>query len=311
MMLQQISVSCFASSYAVVLAIELSRIFSSRDRWAGWWMAGWLMTLAGLFAHASYLLMQGRGGGSSLWASWSEWSMLTAMILAICYAVVSYRRRETIVGWFFLPAILALIGLGIATRDVPPFDRTRATEIWRTVHAAAMTVGTAAVVVGFVAALMYLVQARRLKRHRAGSGLRLPTLETLTRTHRQTLAVSTTSVAVGVAAGVVMNVNRWGSVRWLSGGVLLSTVLLVWLLAAAALEWFYKPASRGRKAVYVTVASLGFLILAVGGVMSTDHGQVPRPPSNLATPAAAVKTGAAAQTGAAENSSTVIGEPPR
>ena len=35
-----------------------------------------------------------------------------------------------------------------------------------------------------------------------------------------------------------------------------------------------QPASHGRKAVYLTLASLGFLILAMIGVLSTSHGQV-------------------------------------
>ena len=87
------------------------------------------------------------------------------------------------------------------------------------------------------------------------------------------LVISTTAVAVGLLAGVVMNLNRWGHVVWTDRGVLLSMLLLLWLVAATALEYFYEPASRGRKAVYLTLASLGFLILAMIGVLSSSHGQ--------------------------------------
>ena len=126
---------------------------------------------------------------------------------------------------------------------------------------------------GFIACVMYLIQSWRLKHKRAGSALlRLPTLETLTRMNRRSLVVSTSFVALGVIAGVVMNLNRQDSVGWTSGGVLLSFLLFLWLVAVTALEYFYAPASRGRKAFYLALASLGFLILAMIGVLGSTHG---------------------------------------
>jgi ABC-type transport system involved in cytochrome c biogenesis permease subunit len=143
-----------------------------------------------------------------------------------------------------------------------------------------MMAGSMAVLVGFLAGIMYLIQSRRLKKHRAGSGLRLPTLETLGRVNRRSLMFSTVSVGIGVIAGVIMNLNRWGQIGWTDGGVLLSTLLLGWLIAATLLEHLYAPAKQGRKAVYLTLASLGFFVLAMWGVLSTQHGQSPKPAEN-------------------------------
>jgi hypothetical protein len=120
---------------------------------------------------------------------------------------------------------------------------------------------------------MYLAQSWRLKHKRAGSSFRLPTLESTARLNRQCLVVSTVAVAGGVIAGVVMNLNRWGSVGWTDRGVMLSLLLFLWLAAATALEFFYAPTSHGRKAIYLTLASLGFLILAMFGILTTSHGQ--------------------------------------
>ena len=39
------------------------------------------------------------------------------------------------------------------------------------------------------------------------------------------------------------------------------------------MEFLYAPTSHGRKAVYLTLASLGFLILAMVGVLTSSHGQ--------------------------------------
>ncbi len=274
-LLREISVPCFFTSYLVVLVLELLRMIG---RIPGRGLLVVVMTSIGLFTHVTFLLLrasEGPGVDAGLLATWSDWSSLLALGLAICFLVFYLRRPDTIIGFFFLPAILGLIGLSIALRDLAPFTRTEAVEVWRSVHGLAMMVGSGAVLIGFLAGVMYLVQSWRLKHKRAGSSFRLPTLESLGRLNRRCLIVSTTAVAIGLLAGVVMNLNRWGHVGWTDGGVLFSVLLLVWLVGATLIEFFYAPSSHGRKAIYLTLASLGFLILAMVGVLMGSHGQSP------------------------------------
>jgi ABC-type uncharacterized transport system permease subunit len=274
--LREITITCFFTSYLVVLVLELLRLLG---RIPGRALLVIVMTVIGLFTHICYLMLRATAGSNAgegdvgLLATWSDWSLLLALGLAVCFFVLYLRRPDTIVSFFFLPAVMALIGLSIAVRDLAPFTRDEAVGVWRSAHALAMMVGSVAVLIGFLAGVMYLVQSWRLKHKRAGSTFRLPTLESLGRLNRRCLVISTTAVAVGLLAGVVMNLNRWGHVVWTDRGVLLSMLLLLWLAAATSLEYFYKPASRGRKAVYLTLASLGFLILAMIGVLTTSHGQ--------------------------------------
>lgn len=275
--LREISITCFFTSYLVVLVLELLRLLG---RIPGRGLLVIVMMSVGLFTHVCYLLLRAtasdgsiKGGDAGLLATWSDWSLLLALGLAIAFFVLYLRRPDTIVSFFFLPAVMGLIGLAIALRDMPPFTRTEAVEVWRTVHAVAMMVGSVAVLIGFLAGVMYLVQSRRLKQKRAGSSFRLPTLESLGRLNRRCLVVSTIAVGMGLLAGVVMNLNRWGEVGWTDRGVLLSMLLLLWLAGATCLEFFYAPASHGRKAVYLTLASLGFLVLAMIGILTTSHGQ--------------------------------------
>ena len=289
--LREISITCFFTSYLVVLVLELLRLLG---RIPGRGLLVIVMMSIGLFTHVCYLLLRATvidgtspsGGDASFLASWSDWSLLLALGLAIAFFVLYLRRPDTIVSFFFLPAVMGLIGLAIALRNLPPFTRTEAVEVWRTVHAVAMMAGSVAVLIGFLAGVMYLVQSRRLKLKRAGSSFRLPTLESLGRLNRRCLVTSTIAVGLGLVAGVVMNLNRWGSVGWADRGVLLSMLLLLWLAGATCLEFFYLPASRGRKAVYLTLASLGFLILAMIGVLTTSHGQAAE--ATNATPEASV-----------------------
>ncbi len=272
--LSKITVTCFLASYSIVLVLELLRLLGKIP---GRGLLVLFMMLLGLFTHVCYVIFSAIDveniGEKGLFASWSDWSLLLALAMAICFLIFYLRRPDTIVSFFFLPVVLALIGLSIAVRPMTPFTRSEAANVWLNVHALSMAAGSAAVLIGFLAGIMYLVQSWRLKNKRAGSSLRLPTLETLARLNRQCLIASTSLVAVGVLAGVVMNLNRWGQIGWTDGGILLSFLLLVWLLVASCVEFFYAPASHGRKAIYLTLASLGFLILAFFGVLMSSHGQ--------------------------------------
>lgn len=272
---REITITCFFASYLVVLVLELLRLWRPIP---GRGLLVVVMTGIGLFTHVSYLFLRAAPEASlnadiGLLASWSDWALLLALVLAVAFLIFFLRRPDTIVGFFFLPVVMGLIGIAIAIRGMPPFSRGEAVQLWRSVHALAMIVGSGAVLIGFLAGIMYLMQSWRLKHKRAGSSFRLPTLESLARINRQCLVISTTAVAGGLLAGVVMNLNRWGNVGWTDRGVMLSLLLFLWLAAATGLEFFYAPTSHGRKAIYLTLASLGFLILAMFGVLTTSHGQ--------------------------------------
>ncbi|TWT82436.1 Cytochrome C assembly protein [Planctomycetes bacterium CA13] len=272
--LGKISVTCFFASYIVVLILELLRFFGKIP---GRGLAVIVMMSLGLFTHICYLVLRAVARGATsdvgMLASWYDWSLLVALGLAICFLIFYLRRPDTVIGIFFMPLVLATIGLSLAVRPMAPFSRSEAADVWRSIHGISMAVGAGGVLIGFLAGVMYLAQSWRLKNKRAGSSLRLPTLETLARLNRQCLVVSTTAVAVGVIAGAVMNLNRWGQVGWTSGGVLFSFGLLLWLTVATCVEYFYAPASQGRKAFYLTLASLGFLVLAFFGVLNSPHGR--------------------------------------
>jgi uncharacterized membrane protein len=273
--LQGITATCFVGSYVVAMLLDLTRSAVTIPGRAVMTIG---FTAAGLFAHAVYLIMRAAGQNAAaetgLMAGWYDWALLVAWGLAACFLVLYLRRPDTSVGLFLLPPVLLLVALASLTRSWAPFSRVEAVGLWRSVHALAMMVGTAAVLMGFIAGLMYLTQAYRLKTKQAGGRrLRLPTLERLQAMNRHSLVVSTTAVAIGLLAGVIMNLNRWGNVAWTEGGVILSLVLLVWLLTASTVEFCYRPARQGRKIVYLTLASFGFLVLAMYGIVSSEHGR--------------------------------------
>lgn len=270
-MLSGISLTCFAASYAVSLALEVSRLFFRAP-------IRLFVTLgfaaAGLFAQSVYLWTRaqaGAGTGSSL-SSWYDWCLLGALLLVCVYLVVAVRRPQAAVGVFLLPLVLALIGVAWLFRNSPPFPREQARDLWGQLHGAALLLGTVAVTLGFAAGVMYLVQSYRLK-HKLPPrpGFQLPSLEWLQRVNKTALYVSSGLLAVGLLSGIVLNVvktaGQAGAVPWTDPVVVSSGGLLLWLVSASIFEFFYRPARAGRKVAYLTVASFIFLAAVLGFVL--------------------------------------------
>ena len=132
---------------------------------------------------------------------------------------------------------------------------------------------------GFVAGVVYLVQSHRLKHKKLSSaGLRLPSLEWLQTVNRICLLGSMLLMSVGLFSGMAMHLNRSGLIVWTDRGILLSCILFLWLVIASLFESLYKPARRGRKIAYLTLASFGFLVVAMVGLFTSNHGATTEQP---------------------------------
>lgn len=275
--LSGITTTCFGSSYAVCLILEVSRLFF---RMPVRLPVIFGFAIAGLFAHTAFLTLRvqqhlGAAGVTPL-SSWFDFCMVAAWLLAAAYLVVSLRRPRTVVGIFLLPPVLGLIGIGLLWQDAAVFRPEAALSIWRWIHGLALTGGTATVTLGFATGLMYLVQAARLKRKLPPSPrFQLPSLEWLQRCNREALIASTCLLFVGLISGVILNLSQPStgrpSIAWTDPVALSSGVLFLWLVAVVLFEWFYKPARQGNKVAYLTVASFVFLGLALYFVLFGKH----------------------------------------
>jgi hypothetical protein len=275
-MLSGISIFCFSASYAIVLALEISRLFFR--------MPVRLIVMlgfaaAGLLAHSLYLWHRAQTGTMPL-SSWHDWYLIAAWVIAAAYVALAISRPQTNIGLFLLPVVLALVGVAYAFRDQAALPRDRALQMWRVAHGLMLLLGTIAVSFGFAAGLMYLVQSWRLKHHVSPrAGLKLPSLEWLQSINKQALIYSSCFIALGLIAGIILNAvearGRGAGVPWSDSVVISSAVLLVWLLAATLFEWLYKPAQQGRKVAYLTVASFLFLALVVAMLLAggSQHGR--------------------------------------
>ena len=282
-MLSNVSITCFAASYCVTLGLEISRLFFRlRVRW----VVMIAFAAAGLFAHTAYLWHRVHsellGTGLTPLASWYDWCLVVAWVLAATYLGLAIRRPENTVGLFLIPLILVLIAAAWAVSDAPPFGREEALSYWGMCHGVMLLLGTVAATLGFAAGIMYLLQSYRLK-HKLlpRPGFRLPSLEWLQRLNRRSLWLSTGLLALGLLAGLALNVIRQssqvGTVSWTDPVVISSSVLFLWLAIATLFESFYKPAREGHKVAYITLVSFVFLGLVLGLVLWGQHGISPTP----------------------------------
>jgi ABC-type transport system involved in cytochrome c biogenesis permease subunit len=264
-MLAGISTLCFGASYALAFVLELSRlVFRSGIR-------GALLIAfasAGLVAQTLYLGYRAATATSTPLSSQFDWFLVAAWVLAATYLYLTFYHPRTAVGLFLLPLVLALIGVAQFLASHEPFAESRASQVWGAIHGSFILLGTVAVMVGFVAGVMYLLQAYRLKHKQLPpEHFRLPNLEWLEHVNSRAIVISALMLAAGFLSGTVLNlVNHRLNVDelpWTDPVIWTSCLLLAWLATAAVFGVVYRPARQGRKVAYLTVASFLFLVLAL------------------------------------------------
>ncbi len=274
--LSGITMTCFFTSYLAALVLEFLRLFTRAK--IPFWSAV-VFGAAGLFTHSVYiwtLVQEPQAAGAPL-SDWYSWILMAAWIVAAAYLGLTVRRSAAAIGVFFLPLVLAMIGLALQLKDSPPFSPDKALNMWRSVHGISLLLGTVSVVMGFAAGIMYLIQSNRLKKKLPPPrrGVRLPSLEWLQRFNREALWLSTGLLGIGLFSGVALNIKPAATdaatIAWTDPTILSSGLLFLWLAATAIFELVYKPARVGRKVAYLTLASFVFLALVLATVLLGRH----------------------------------------
>lgn len=249
-----VTILCFGASYTVALVLEIFQAVrpGTVRRLLMHGIAG-----AGLFAHTLYIMMHGRplgsGANSILFLSW---------ILATFYLYGSIHHRRFAWGIFVLPVVIGLTLLaGLSSEPVTSSGLVPPSDLWFWVwlHFVLFVLGAVGLCVSFVASLMYLTQARRLKRKvPPGEGLRLLSLERLEEMNRRGIALAFPLLTGGLLIGILLLVST-AQLAWWDPKVI-STALL-WLLCVLLLLLRYGLHRRGRPVAWWTIAAFGLLLV--------------------------------------------------
>ena len=289
--LNRITVTCFFASYALAWVLELLRILFLRT--PRYWSLVVGLAAAGCFAQTLFLWSQATAERSqgTVFASWFDWLVIASWVIALAYLILAVRRPRNGMGLFMLPLPLVFIGLAwLLQRNAQAFPRGDAAGIWGMVHGSLLLAGTVAAMLGFSGGVMYLVQSYRLKRKWSPqSGLQLPSLEWLQRFSRETSYVSSGLLLLGLFAGVIVKLNQpVAVVAWTDPLVLWSALLFLWLASVTVFEWRYRPARKGHKVIYLTIASGALLGVSLLIIFFSGHAGTP--PTNQTVRATDVLT---------------------
>src|SRR5262249_54023 len=132
------------------------------------------------------------------------WMLFLSWILAIFYLYGSIHHARLAWAIFVLPLVLGLIGLAWAFKPTATLKGSD-DSIWGPVHGVILLLATVGMCVGFLASLMYLVQAHRLRaKTLPGHGMKLLSLERLEAMHRRAVNLAFPLLTAGLLIGAVM-----------------------------------------------------------------------------------------------------------
>jgi ABC-type transport system involved in cytochrome c biogenesis permease subunit len=268
MFFERITVFCFAASYAVAFALELAQLFRPRPMLRligiGFGSAGLLAQTLFLAVHRPTLASR---DGSLLFLSW---------ILSVFYLYGTLHHRKIAWGLFVLPLVLGLIGLAVlfapersATEEawLPPF--------WVVVHLILLLLAAVGICVGFIASVMYLVHARRLRsKTLPGQGLKFLSLERLEEMNRRAIILAFPLLTAGVLVGMALLARSHEPVQsWTDPRVLLAGAL--WLVFGVLLYLRYSLHVRGRRVAILTIIAFLLMLMTLAVPHTLGGGGAP------------------------------------
>jgi ABC-type uncharacterized transport system permease subunit len=256
MLMWKWSVSCFVASYALALGLEVWHLFQPRPVLR---MTALGAGAAGLLAQTIYLIKYQPP------VAWQfGFLLLVAWVLVVFYLAGALHHARLAWGVFVLPLVLALLGLGglgiFLNRPPANLPGFRAEDFFtfQWAHALLLLLAAVGLCVGFLASLMYLVQAHRLKaKTLPGKGLKLLSLERLEDMNRRAVTIAFPLLTVGMVIGgalmVVEHHDGWTDLRVLGAFVL-------WVIFALLLYLRYATHLRGRPMAFLTIMTFVLLL---------------------------------------------------
>jgi ABC-type transport system involved in cytochrome c biogenesis permease subunit len=248
---------CFGLSYLLAFTLEVvgqarpGRVIR---------LAGLAAGAAGLTAHTIFLIAHHPNPATAYGAL-----VLLAWVLAVFYLYGSIHHRSQAWGLFVLPVVLILSWLSFAfyrTADEPD-SWFSGEHVWGAIHGMLVLAASVGITVGFLASVMFLVQARRLrmKRNPLG-GLRLLSLERLETMNRRAINLAFPLLTVGLLLGAIrvpaagMPETSWTDPK------ILSTIGL-WVVALLLLYLRYRAHLPARRLAVVTIATFGLMLVTL------------------------------------------------
>ncbi|HEY7369696.1 MAG TPA: cytochrome c biogenesis protein CcsA [Thermoanaerobaculia bacterium] len=216
-----------------------------------------LWVAAGVALQFAQLWVHGRAIEAAPYRTLAGSMSLFGWMLGISYLILFARHRERAVGPFLIPFVILFSALGLLVPESPPAGAgeggTRG--VLFAFHVNLAMLAYAAFTLSFVISVLYLVQARQIRRARSGRLFsRLPDLEQIGRMNRTSVTIGLAVLAVSVLLGMA-----WARQVWRHLGDAKVVWALLTLLAYAFLLWMDRRGWEGRRVALLSIA--GFCLV--------------------------------------------------
>jgi ABC-type uncharacterized transport system permease subunit len=191
---------------------------------------------------------------------------LSALFLALAYHIAMSLKRMPGVGAFAYPAlaVIFLVGYLFAVR-FPPGAQTGPEQPLLVVHIVLIILSYGVYFMAAVAAAMYLLQERQLKKHREPRFFRnLPSLEALNKLVATCVQIGLPLLTIGFALGfAAFTPDDWAHVG--TNAKVLSSVVL-WLVLVGITVGRFTGYLHGRRHYYWVLIGFGLVLLTFVGL---------------------------------------------
>jgi ABC-type uncharacterized transport system permease subunit len=178
-----------------------------------------------------------------------ELESVIGIVLAGLFCWIYYRYGTVSLGMFVLPLVFLLTLAPAIGPDFGSFFSPRLRNGWVFAHVALVLAAYSALILSFLASLLYLLQEQRLKSKTTGGAFRwLPPLETMDQISYRMLLIGFPCMTLGLVTGSLLAEASIGPSYFsdpkvvLSFGMWMLYVFLLWLRRTAGI--------RGRRALY-------------------------------------------------------------
>ncbi|HZI67908.1 MAG TPA: cytochrome c biogenesis protein CcsA [Thermoanaerobaculia bacterium] len=215
------------------------------------------LVVAGLAAQFAHLYGAAKTLGSVPYRTLGGSLALFGWMLGIAYLVLVLRHRERAIGPFLIPFVLAFSLLGVLLPSRAPADPATSGSLFA-FHVTLAILAYAAFALSFVLSVLYLIQARQIRRGRTGVLFaRLPALDVIGRMNRTTVAIGIVVLSVSVALGVA-----WARQVWTGLGDAKLLFAFVTLLVYGLLLWMDRRGWEGPRVALLSIVGFALVLFS-------------------------------------------------
>jgi len=195
---------------------------------------------------------------------------LCAFLIAVSFLFAYWRYKTASLSVFIFPLVFVLALIAALGNNDSGWTSETLKNSWLIAHIVFILLGYAAVLFTAVAAVLYLVQEKRLKNKNFGNGkgFRLPPLGVLDDLVSTSLSLGFVFITIGVIIIIVWASATHG-MSWI-GNPQVDISLITWAIYLVLIFFRTSAGWRGRKAAFLAIAALFFSL-----VTWMTHGGIP------------------------------------